>query len=219
MVKIAIIGASGHARVIADIIFSSPECTVVGFVDNAQLPGGNIIGIPILGSDEDMRGLQARYGFEACVIGIGDNAKRQAVHAKLHAAGVTQFESVVHSGAYVSPSASIGVGTVVCAGACIGAGASVGSHSIINTKASVDHDSHIGSFASVAPGCTIGGGSTVGDFSALGIGAVVKHGVLIGRNTVVGAGSVVLKSVSDNVVVYGAPARKIRDREFGDQYL
>lgn len=40
-----------------------------------------------------------------------------------------------------------------------------------------------------------------------------KHGVTIGRNAVIGAGSLVHKSVPDNVVAAGCPARVLRTRK------
>ncbi|KAL6602487.1 bacterial transferase hexapeptide repeat protein [Neocallimastix sp. 'constans'] len=44
----------------------------------------------------------------------------------------------------------------------------------------------------------------------IGAGATILPGVTIGENSVVGAGSVVTKSVEDNVIVAGNPARVIR---------
>jgi len=44
----------------------------------------------------------------------------------------------------------------------------------------------------------------------IGAGAIILPGVTIGENSVVGAGSVVTKSVEDNVIVAGNPARIIK---------
>jgi acetyltransferase-like isoleucine patch superfamily enzyme len=41
----------------------------------------------------------------------------------------------------------------------------------------------------------------------------------IGENTVVGAGSLVVKSLPDDVLVYGNPAKVIRNRIAGEKFL
>lgn len=45
------------------------------------------------------------------------------------------------------------------------------------------------------------------------MGANVLDGVSIGANTIIGAGAVVTRSIPDNVVAYGNPARIIRQRD------
>ena len=49
----------------------------------------------------------------------------------------------------------------------------------------------------------------IGDYVYLGTGTQIMPGVTIGNNVLVAAGSIVTKSVPDNVVVGGNPARII----------
>ena len=51
---------------------------------------------------------------------------------------------------------------------------------------------------------------TIGDNVTLGANVVIIGDITVGNNVVVGAGSVVVKSVPDNCVVAGNPARIIR---------
>jgi acetyltransferase-like isoleucine patch superfamily enzyme len=51
------------------------------------------------------------------------------------------------------------------------------------------------------------------------MGATVLPGVSIGQHTLIGAGALVYRSVPDNSVAYGVPARLIRSRQPGDRYL
>jgi len=61
-----------------------------------------------------------------------------------------------------------------------------------------------------------GGGSSRGivveDLVWTGAGVILLDGVHIGKNTIVGAGSLVNRDLPADAVVFGVPARKIRDR-------
>jgi acetyltransferase-like isoleucine patch superfamily enzyme len=105
------------------------------------------------------------------------------------------------------------------AGAVLNPGVRVGEFCIVNTRASLDHDSTMGAFSSLAPGAITGGNVAVGSYSNVGMGATVLPGVSIGQHTLIGAGALVYRSVPDNSVAYGVPARLIRSRQPGDRYL
>ena len=52
----------------------------------------------------------------------------------------------------------------------------------------------------------------MGDNVSVGVGAVILGPVLIGSNVIVGANSVVNRDVPENVIVFGIPARVIKER-------
>jgi acetyltransferase-like isoleucine patch superfamily enzyme len=54
------------------------------------------------------------------------------------------------------------------------------------------------------------GGVTVRALARIGANCTLLPGVVVGRNTLVGAGSVVTKSIPDNMVAAGNPARVIK---------
>lgn len=60
-------------------------------------------------------------------------------------------------------------------------------------------------------GLEFGSPITIGDNVWIGGNAVINPGVAIGDNVVVASGAVVTRSVSDNVVVAGVPAKVIRE--------
>jgi acetyltransferase-like isoleucine patch superfamily enzyme len=74
-------------------------------------------------------------------------------------------------------------------------------------------------FSSLAPGAITGGNCRIGAYSAISIGAVLRHGINVGEHSIVGAGATVLRDVEPYSVVYGSPARKVRDRVAGARYL
>ena len=201
-----LIGAGGHARVIADILLASGH-PPTAFLDDAPKPN-RIFDIPVI------QGLELPEPTASVILAIGDNFLRATLASRY-----SRFAVAIHPSAQVSRHAEIGPGTVVMAGAAINAGARVGAHCIINTRASVDHDCFIADFAHVAPGATLGGNVQVGTASMIGLGANVIHGLVIGANTVIGAGSTVTRDVPDNVVAFGSPARVLRTRADGDRYL
>ncbi len=49
--------------------------------------------------------------------------------------------------------------------------------------------------------------------ASVGAGAIILPGVTVGERALVGAGSVVTKDVPDGVIVYGNPARIVKERE------
>jgi acetyltransferase-like isoleucine patch superfamily enzyme len=48
--------------------------------------------------------------------------------------------------------------------------------------------------------------------ASIGAGSIIMGGITIGRNVLIGAGSFVNKSIPDNSVVFGSPARVVRQR-------
>jgi len=74
-------------------------------------------------------------------------------------------------------------------------------------------------FCSLAPAAVTGGNVKIGMRSAISIGAVIKHGITIGNDCVIGANSFLNKDLPHNIVAYGVPARKVRNRNIGDSYL
>lgn len=220
MSRVLIVGSSGHARVVIDIIERDGAHTIVGLLDDAKSPGLIESGYPILGRLPDLPELIRRHNAEGFFVAIGDNWSRGAVAAKIRqlAPALTPV-TAVHPGAQVARSACLGPGTAVMAGAVVNSNASVGSFCIINTRASLDHDSFLADFASLAPGATLAGNVRVGEYSSICLQAAVAEKVSIGSHTVVGAGSVVLGDLPDNVVAYGTPARVVRARSKQDRYL
>jgi sugar O-acyltransferase (sialic acid O-acetyltransferase NeuD family) len=201
-----LIGAGGHARVIADILIEAGR-PPAAFLDDAPTHN-RVLGIAVI------RGLELPQPDSAVIIAIGDNFRREQLAHRYSA-----FDVAIHPGATVSRDAEIGPGSVVMAGALINAGARIGSHCIINTGAIIDHDCLISDFAHVAPGAALGGNVSVGVGAMVGLGARVVHGRTIGDHTIVGAGSTVVRDLPDCVVAVGVPARTLRTRAPGDRYL
>jgi acetyltransferase EpsM len=211
--KIVIWGASGHARVVADILRVVGEYTLVGFIDevDASRKGQLFVGAPVLGGAEVLVELR-QAGVTHGIVAIGDCWVRMRRLEMLRAAGIVPA-TLVHPRAVISQDSGIGEGTVVAAGAVVSAGATLGKGVIVNTGATVDHDCTIGDSAHICPGAHLAGNVTVGERAWVGIGAVVTEKTRIGADSLIGAGSVVVSDIPDGVVAYGVPARVIRARD------
>lgn len=207
-----IIGAGGHASVVADALLAAGE-QVLGFTDaDASRHGRMLCGLPVLGDDGVLDAYTPQTLALANGIGsVGDAAGRHVepmrrnVQQRLSACG-WQFGGVRHPSAVVSPFARVGEGVQLLAASVVQPGAKVGEHCIINTAAVVEHDVTLGRWVHVAPGAIVCGDVSIGAFSHIGAGAVVRQGVRLGENTVVGAGAVVVRDYAGVNVLVGVPA-------------
>ncbi len=207
MKRVLIIGAGGHAQVVADILLRMHEAGAnllpIGYLDdNPHLFGEWRLGLPILGPLAVIDAIE----HDALVIGIGDNQTRKAIYERLAACG-KQFTVACHPSAIIARDAVIGAGTVIAARAVVNAGARVGVNVILNSGSIVEHHNCIGAHAHIAPGSTLGGGVVVGEGALIGIGATVLPQCTVGAWSVVGGGALVTSAVDDHLVVTGIPAR------------
>ncbi len=210
MTRVVIIGAGGHAQVIADAILSGAryglDLDLAGFVDDdVRLIGQTLLNAPVLGPLAHL----STIAHEAIVIGIGDNATRARLFDRFQPQG-EQLITVIHPCATVATDVQWGRGCVVFAGAVINTGAIIGDNVIVNTGATIDHHARIGAHVHIAPGVHLGGSVTLGEGVFLGIGSSMLPNRMIGQWTIVGAGAAVIHDLPEHVTAVGAPARVIK---------
>lgn len=210
--EIIIIGAGGHAAVVADALIASGK-RVLGFVDvDVTRHGQQLCGLTILGGDGVLARFDPKYiGLANGIGGAKGEAKRHQVHKKFETLG-WRFLSVQHPSAVVSPYAHLAQGVQLMANCVVHPGAKISGGCIVNTAAVVEHDVELGEFVHVAGNATVCGGVTVGAHSHIGASAVVLQGVHLGESTVVGAGAVVTRSSEGQQTLVGVPARPVISR-------
>lgn len=197
--NITLYGASGHGKVIIDILQNGSAAQLTVIDDHPK--ADQILGIPIIKSSS--------FDFSTigkAIISIGNNAVRKRIAKTLAA----DFVKAIHKSSIIASSAILGEGTVVMAGARINPDAVIGKHCIINTGAVVEHDAKIADFVHISPSVSLAGNVSVGEGTHVGIAAVVIQGVTIGKWATIGAGAVIIKDVPDYAVVVGNPGKVIK---------
>lgn len=208
---VIVLGAGGHARVVADALIAS-GARVIGFTDpRSELHGNILCGLPVLGDDNIIE--SKCYSNALLANGMGGV---DAHGLKIRKQIQTEFEergwrfcSVIHPTASVSPFASLGECVQLMAGSVINPGVVVGDGVIINTSAVIEHDAQIESWTHVAPRAVVCGQVKIGAESHIGAGAVIRQGVILGRCAQVGVGAVVTKDYLGTSFIVGVPAKPI----------
>ena len=199
METINLFGASGHAKVIEDIITSQGDSVGCMYDDAPHCP--EIHGIPVhRASDCIVSG--------PLIISIGSNRIRKLIADRF----LVGYAKAIHPSAIISPTAQIGEGSVIMQGAVVQSDVQIGRHCIINTAASVDHECRIEDFVHISPHSTLCGNVSVGEGTWIGAGTVVIPGVRIGKWCTVGAGSVVINDIPDNTIAVGNPCKRILNK-------
>lgn len=205
MNKLAILGASGHGKVLADMAELIGWQNVIFFDDTWPAVTCNSHW-PVVGDSDDL--LNRLSDFDGVIVGIGNNSIRLAKQ-NLLTTHYAPLISLIHPSAQVSRYAHIGSGTVIMAGATVGVDCSIGDACIINTQANIDHDCELANGVHISPMVALAGGVTIEQGTWVGIGASVRELITIGENAVVGAGAVVVKPVLSNTCVIGNPAKQL----------
>lgn len=191
---IAIYGASGHGKVVADVARAQGYETIIWIDDNATLPHA----MSFAAFYHEMSGVPV-------ALGIGVNPVREQIAQRLKEYKL-QIATLIHPSAVVSPSATIEEGAVVMPGAIINADTVIGEGSIVNSGAVIEHDCSIGEFCHISPNASLAGKIQVGMMTHIGIGASVIQQRSIGAWSIIGAGSVVILDIPSYVMAAGVPA-------------
>lgn len=200
MKKLAIIGASGHGKVVADVAKKNGYKEIVFLDDDESVRECG--DFPVVGKSFEAEMIDADV-----IIGIGDANIRSRIQ---EAVPEGKLITLIHPDAVVAEDVVMGAGTVIMAGAVINPGAKIGKGCIVNTCSSVDHDCVIGDYVHVAVGSRLCGAVSVGNKTWIGAGATVVNNVAICPDCMIGAGAVVVKTIDSAGTYIGVPARRIR---------
>jgi acetyltransferase EpsM len=197
--SVSLYGASGHCKVIIDIL-NSRSITIDAIIDDNPIVTSLLQFAIVKPENFDFSKIKNM------IISIGNNHVRKVISRKLN----IQFSKAIHSSSIISKEVTIGYGTVVMAGAIINSGVVIGNHCIINSGAIVEHDCVLNDFVQISPKATLAGNITIGEGTQIGIGATIIQGIKIGKWAMVGAGAIIINDIPDFAVVVGNPGRIIK---------
>lgn len=202
--QIIIIGASGHGKVISNIISYSVEKVgggvTISFLDDNIKRGTKIHGYSVIGTVEEC----VHYPEAHFLIGIGDNLIRKKIAETYE----LNYSTAIHPTAVIGENVHIGKGTVVMANAVINADANIGEHCIINTSAVIEHECVIGDYTHVSPQACLCGNVHVGEECHIGAGATVRNNLSICLKCAIGMGAVVVSNIEKEGIYIGNPAKE-----------
>lgn len=199
-----LVGGGGHCKSVIEAA-ESVGMAIRGILDLPTEVGKEILGYPIIGTDDDIPQYVEDCDFIVTLGFIKNPALRNKLHTRIEEAGGT-LATVVASTAHVSRHATVGAGTVVLHGAIVNAGAHIGKGCIINTLANIEHDAQVGDYCHISTGAMVNGDCRVGENTFLGSRSVMANGVSIPANSVFAAGCLVRKTQRIEGLYSGAPA-------------
>lgn len=209
---LVIIGAGGFARETAEIVRAingqRPTWQLLGYLDDDPcLWGLERAGLAVLGGTEWLASTDVST--VVCVGSPRNFASRASIVERL-ALAEDRYATLVHPGASIASSTTIGRGTVISAGCVTTADVTIEDHVAIMPQCVFTHDDVIGSFVTCGAGVRVAGGVTVRSGAYLGSGALIREHLTIGERSLVGMGAVVTRDVPDDEVWAGVPATCLR---------
>ena len=167
MRKLLILGAGGYGRTVADIARQLGVYGRIDFLDDSR-SGSEILGTCeefALFCDKDTEVYPA----------FGNNRVRRQWMERLKDADIP-VASLIHPGAYVSPTVKLGEGVVVLPMAVVNTGCVIGDGAIVNIGALVDHDCVVEAYAHLCPGVIVKAGNRIPAEEKVESGTVILNG-------------------------------------------
>jgi len=207
--RVLIIGAGGNAQVIAETLldpaFMKDGYELVGFLDdNPDLLSTQILDRPVFGAVSALKSVM----HDLVVIGIGDNKTRSRLFDQLTDLG-EKFATVIHPSAIISPSVTIGAGTVVFARVVINTGAAIGDNVVLKCGCTVGHRCRVASHSYVSAGAYLGGAVNAGKGTLIGLGSSVLENITIGEWANVESKAMVIRDVAAGATIAGVPGEVV----------
>lgn len=208
MHDLLILGIGPHAVEMAEIVdrINRVEMTwkLIGFVSPSQDQAAEErSGFPIFGLEQIMERFPTAF-----VVPEYDWPRKSEIPRH-------RLASLIDPGAFISPTAQLGLGCVVYPHCFIGAYARIGDLLFCLAGSVINHEDVIEDRVTLTSSVTIAGNVYVESDCYLGQSCTIREMVRIGRGSLIGMGSTVLRDVAPNSIMIGSPAQKLGARHHG----
>ena len=175
MKNIVIIGAGDLGKevvwLIEDINKQCPTYLILGFLDDdVEKDGGEFYGYKVLGSVDQLEGINRRIPISA-VIAIQDGNIRKKIideHKDFNS-----WEPIVHPTAVIASTSPVGEGTIVFPQVTISVDTVLGKFNLYYIHSTICNDCIIGDYVSVMSGVTVSERAEIGEGCFLTAGSTV----------------------------------------------
>ncbi|MCT2534641.1 acetyltransferase [Aquibacillus koreensis] len=209
--KILLVGGGGHCKSVLDALLETNEYAEIGIIDKDDSAGKEILGVPIIGCDDDLPRLYQEEGFTHAFVTVGSLGNpnlRIKLFTVLEKIGF-EIPNIVDPTAVVSRHSRLKKGIYIGKNAVVNAGSTIHKGAIINTSVLIEHDCIVEEFAHIAPGSVLCGDVHIGAGTHIGARSVIKQQIKVGSKTLIGMGSVVLCDIGSNIIAYGHPCKEV----------
>jgi sugar O-acyltransferase (sialic acid O-acetyltransferase NeuD family) len=191
--KLALYGASGHAREVA----AQMNSEVTFFVDDEYV-------------NEFTKSISEFDPNEYCImIAIGNSNDRHSAFKKLPKE--TTFFSFIHpTSILMGNDVHIGNGSFIGAYSILTTNIKIGNHALLNRGNHIGHDTTIGNFFSAMPGSIVSGNVNIGDNVYIGTNSSIREKTNICSSVTLGMNSCILNNINEPGTYVGSPAKKIK---------
>ena len=207
--KVLILGAAQHAEVVASMACDCGTVEVAGFLDDdPNKLGTRILGFPVLGGIRDLEKFCTKGYVEGVFLGLSARQirlRRELIN-RISDIGIPQ-PNLIHSTAWVAPTASIGQGNFMAPHVVVNHHAKVGNSCAFYSHAVVEHHCRLGDNIYMGPGSKTTANVTIGSDAYVGVNASFIPHVSVPSFSTIAAGCVVTKSFKEAGLIAGVPGR------------
>lgn len=187
MHEILLIGGGGHCISCIDVIEKEKKYKIAGIVDNTLQTNNTqeVLGYPILGTDEDLEKLRRYFSHALVTIGqIISPTPRIQLYKNLKNLDFV-LPTIISPLAYIAKNVTISEGSIVMHHALINTSSKIGKMCIINTKALIEHGCTIQDFCHISTAAVLNGDCIVEEQSFIGSNMGIKHGQTIKKKSII----------------------------------